>query len=93
MAQLIPNEFSSYALTPEEELAGRLITQSQKMAIQNQIYELSMARLRLEYTPDHHQQYLQAEAENKGQIQALRFLLELSEDAEEKMLESIDSQQ
>jgi hypothetical protein len=90
MAQLISNELSSYALTPEEELAGRLLTDNQKMVIQNQIYELSMTRLRLEYTPDHHQQYLQAEAENKGQIQALKFLLELSEAAEEKILEGMD---
>ena len=53
------------------------------MCIQNQICALAEEKSELEYSDEHKTQFLQQEAHKKGQIQALEYLLTLSETAEE----------
>lgn len=76
------NQFQSWILTPEEFLAGGLLTIAQKQCIQNQIALVATQKINLSFTPDKFQEFLQQEAHLRGQIDALSYLLTLSEEAE-----------
>ena len=85
MASLIPNSFSSYDLTEEEEIQGNLLTQVQKQVIQNNIVNLAEEKINLVLDPTLSTEYVQREAGLAGQIAALRYRLELSESTEEML--------
>lgn len=78
---LIPNSFSSYKLSEQEILAGSILSPLQQMCIQNQISALAEEKLSLQFTPNDVNQFLQKEAELQGQINALKYLITLSENA------------
>ena len=77
----IPNSFTSYALTPEEFKEGSVLNHNQLMCIQNQIAQLAEQKLSLKYNPANPMEFLQMEAELQGGLNALRYLLTLSENA------------
>ena len=83
MAILNPtNQFQSWTLTPEEFLQGGLLTILQKQVIQNQIASVATQKINLTFTPAQPLEYAQQEAHLRGQIDALSYLLTLSEEAE-----------
>ena len=82
MAHLIPNDFSSYQLTEQEELEGAILTITQKQVIQNYLSAAAMEKNGLEYDSEDNLKFVQQEASLKGQIDAYRFILDSSEAAE-----------
>ena len=76
------NQFQSWNLTPEEFLQGGLLTSLQKQVIQNQIASVATQKINLTFTPAQPLEYAQQEAHLRGQIDALSYLLTLSEQAE-----------
>jgi hypothetical protein len=83
MAHLIPNDFSAYQLTQQEELEGSILTITQKQVIQNYLAAAASEKIGLEYNPEHKERFAQQEASLKGQIDAYRFILAASDSAEE----------
>ena len=76
------NQFQSWKLTPEEFLQGGVLTTTQKQVIQNQIASVATQKINLPFTPDKPMEFAQQEAHLRGQIDALSYLLTLSEEAE-----------
>jgi hypothetical protein len=76
------NQFQSWILSPEEFLQGGLLTTLQKQVIQNQIASVATQKINLEFTPSDPLKFAQQEAGLRGQIEALSYLLTLSEAAE-----------
>ncbi len=85
MANLIPNDFSSYYLTEQEELEGSILTITQKQVIQNYLAAAASEKIGLEYDPEVKERFVQQEASLKGQIDAYRFILAASDAAEESL--------
>lgn len=79
------NQFQSWNLSPEEFLAGGLLTTTQKQCIQNQIASVATQKINLSFTPADPLSFAQQEAHLRGQIDALSYLLTLSEEAESQL--------
>ena len=82
---MIANSFVSYALTTAEEQAGTILSQPQKMVLQNKLCQLAETKLRLTFDPDNIQKYLQEEAELQGQLGILTWILESSSQVESQL--------
>lgn len=76
------NQFQSWTLSPEEFLQGGLLTALQKQVIQNQIASVATQKINLAFMPADPLSFAQQEAHLRGQIDALSYLLTLSEQAE-----------
>ena len=83
MSTIIPNDFTSYALTDEETIQGTILTITQKQVIQNQIAVAAMTKVALEPDADSYTEFLQQEAHLRGTIDALKYLIDLSDASEE----------
>jgi len=79
------NQFQSWTLSPEEFLQGGILTSLQKQVIQNQIASVATQKINLSFTPSQPLEYAQQEAHLRGQIDALSYLLTLSEEAERQL--------
>ncbi len=86
MAHLIPNDFSSYQLTEQEEMEGSILTITQKQVIQNYLSAAASEKIGLEIDPENKEKFIQQEASLKGQIDAYRFILSASDAAEELLI-------
>ena len=91
MAHLINNSFSTYELTNQEELEGSILSITQKQVIQNQIAMFAERKIAIRYDPSDPVVFAQEEAECKGAIDALKWLVAISTTAEEAM--TYDEQQ
>ena len=79
MAFLNPeSSFQAWVLTTKEFQQGSLLTLTQKQCIQNQVVQLAEERLALNYDAQNPSAFLQREAEIKGAIGALKYLLNVS---------------
>ncbi len=76
--------FQSWVLSPEEFSQGSILTSLQKRCIQNQIWQAAIKRLNIKYDPALPMEFLQEEAELKGVISALQFLLDNSTQQEKQ---------
>ena len=76
--QLLPNKFSSYNLTEAQALEGSKLTTLQMMNIQNQISNLAITRTNLVLDMSDPISFAQEEAQLKGEMSALQFLLDAS---------------
>ncbi len=86
MAHLdLNNPFQSWVLTPEELLAGSALALTQRQVIQNQISQLSLQKNALKFDTVNPAGYAQQEAYLRGQIDALTYLLRVSEEAERQL--------
>ena len=86
MAHLSPESpFQSWILTPKEADNGTILSISQKQCIQNQICLLSIQKNNLEFNPEHPMLFMQTEAEIRGQINALQYLIALSNEVESRI--------
>lgn len=85
MSTLLPNSFSSYDLTLNEQLIGSVLTNTQIEVIQNEIALLAEEKLQLKLNPDNPQQFIQRESYMRGQIDQLQFTLAKSTSAVEQL--------
>lgn len=85
MAFLSPeNQFQHWVMSEEETLQGAILTITQKQCIQNQVADLAHERISLTIDPTNIQLTVQRDAELKGQITALQYLIDLSNAAEKQ---------
>ncbi len=82
MAHLISNTFSSYSLLPEEEESGQLLSDLQKMVIQNKLAMIAADKLKIEFNPLSPLEFAQQEAYLRGQLDALQWQLDVSQEVE-----------
>ena len=85
MAELIPNEFTSYKLNEQEELEGSIFTITQKHVLHNLLAVNAAEKLIIEYDPEKPLTFVQEEAYKRGAIEILRFILASSEAATEAL--------
>lgn len=81
------NSFISWNFTDEEEYSAKILTGLQKQGIQNLISKAAHDRLALDYDPNNHQKFIQDESFLKGQIAVLTYMLDISDQMEEDLLE------
>lgn len=87
MALLDPtSSYQKWTLTPQELAQGSILSITQKQCIQNQIAQAAERRLSLNLDPNNVIQFAQEEAEIKGTIQALQYLMTLSDAMEQEIL-------
>jgi hypothetical protein len=86
MATLAANDFSSYVLTEEEIIQGQILTIAQEQVIQNQLSDCAMEKIALPYDPNNTTAFAQQEAYKRGQMDALRYILDCSLAAKEMQL-------
>ena len=73
------NNFSSYILTDEEQLEGQKLTITQTQVIQNLMSSYAEEKLHLTVDPNNTIVFIQQEADLKGKIEVLNYLLDLSD--------------
>lgn len=76
------SSFIRYTFTDDERIVGSILTTLHKHLIQNQIAEAAEQRINLNIDPLNPLSTVQQEAELKGRILALKYLLDLSDSAE-----------
>lgn len=76
MAMLIPNTFSSYVLTPEEDLTGSTFTFLQLCVLRNKLAQVAQDKLNLEFDVTCPNKFIQHEAYLKGQLDTIQWLLD-----------------
>lgn len=84
MGNIIPNSFTSYDLTPEEVQIGSIFTGLQKQVLQNYLATYAEERLQLDFDPLNPHNFAQQEAEKKGVIQFIQYILQMSDTAAEE---------
>lgn len=87
----LSTSFVSYVMSQDEISIGSVLTTLQKQCIQNQICSLAEQKLALKYSPENAMLFLQQEAELQGQLNALKYLIILSESAEASLIQSANS--
>jgi hypothetical protein len=94
MATLNPNSsFQSWALTEVEHTQGSILSLLNKQCLQNQICQLAEERIALSIDPSNPLPFIQKDAELKGSILALQYLITLSNAAEEKVARPTNPQE
>lgn len=83
MAHLIANTFSAYAMTEDDVIQSSILTIDQEQNIQNQISLLAERKIAYQPSSTNFDEYIQKEAYYRGQIDALKHLLECSKSAVE----------
>ena len=87
MAEQLPNRFSSFALTAEEELRGSVYSTEQKWVLQNKLAETAMIKTALTYDPEHPLLFAQEEAGHAAELLFIEYLLDTSDAAEQAIME------
>lgn len=77
----IPNPFTQYEMSPEEESQSKILSFEQRANIQNHLSRCAQAKLELIYDSNNPVSSMQAEAEIQGQIGILKLILQEDEDA------------
>lgn len=85
--QIIPNSFTTYALTEEDALTGSVFTPLQKQVLNNHLASLAEEKLTLEFDVNNDKSFIQQEAYKTGQIKLLQYLLDNSQ-ANQELLEN-----
>jgi len=81
MATIIPNAFTSYQLTEEEQLQGQILTLQQTQVLQNERARLAEEKLLLAIDPNDTLASAQEEAYKIGQLELIAWILECSDAA------------
>lgn len=87
-----PNTFTTYKLTPAELTSGSILTIFQLAVIQNQISELAEQKLNVVYDPANHSDYGIQLAFKSGQMAALQYLVDVSEEVSKQLANPTASQ-
>jgi len=78
MSEMIPNTFTSYNLSEQEELQGSIFTSLQLQVLQNALASVAEEKINLEYDPKHPEVFLQKEAGLQGQLATYNYLIDKS---------------
>jgi len=78
MARQLPNSFTRYQLSEEEQLKGQILTTENAHFIQNLISDAAESKLAMKFDPNNPLHFAQQEAELTGQIGVLKALLDFS---------------
>jgi hypothetical protein len=82
MSTLVSNTFSSYQLTREEDISGRILNTQQKQVLQNQLSSIATDKLNLIFNPKEPEDYAMQVAYKQGQLDLINYLLAESEETE-----------
>lgn len=85
MPILVPHSFNSYQFSEQELAAASILTADQEALIQNDIAAVAEQILSEKYNPSRHQDFIQNDAFNKGQMAAFRFILLRSQETKEQL--------
>ena len=84
MAKIIPSRFCAVEFeTDLEAKQASILTGPQKMWLQYNLANLTNEKIAMEFTPNDLTTFLQREAELKGQIGIIQYLLDCSQTAED----------
>lgn len=83
----IPNEFTSYELTNEEELLARTLSTLQEAAIRNELSVCATQKLNVQFDVANPAAFGTTVAYIDGQIAALRWLLASSDAAKQQAIQ------
>jgi len=89
MAQLIPNTFSSFSLTPEEEESGSVLNGYQKMVLQNKLSQIATQKINEVYDPLKPLIFVQQIGYLQGQLDIISWLLDSSNTIEEEIAKRV----
>ena len=78
MAELVVNNFAAWRLSEEEEREGSIFTITQAQVLQNELSIAAEELLALKYTPEEPLKYTQQEAEKRGKLEFIQYLLDRS---------------
>lgn len=79
MARIVPNTFTTYELSSEEQKAGYTLTTANLQTIQNLISTAAQLKVNLTFDPDNPSKFLQEEARLNGEIRILSYLVECND--------------
>ncbi len=86
MATIIENEFTQYSQSEQETLAGCTFTIDQLQFLQSQIAMIAQSRIALVPDPNNYAEFIQKEANYKGQMDAYKYLLDCHVSSQEQLL-------
>lgn len=92
MSNIAINTFTQFNLTEHEQLSGTLMSNEQKMFVQNQLAVIAEQRLALVPDPLNYAVFIQTEAHLKGQMDAYKYLLDCSTASEQAVLAAQQTQ-
>ena len=78
MARLIPNAFSSWELTENEEHQGSMFTITQLQVLQNTLSNIANEKIMLIFDTSKPEAFIQDNAYKDGQIEILTWLIDTS---------------
>lgn len=78
MATIVTNSFTSFQLSTQEEEAGSILSELQKMVLQTKLSGIAEEKLNLAFDPLNPQGFIQREAELTGQMNIIKWLLDTS---------------
>jgi len=78
MAELVPNSFTTYALTEHDVLEGSIYTTLQLQVLQNTLAAYAEEKIALDYDSEHPLLFAQNEASLKAKIELLTYMIEAS---------------
>lgn len=77
--QLLPNTFTLYSFTSEEEIIANTFSEIQLARLRNELALVAQEKVNLKYDPEHPMQFLQQEAELQGKMGVLNYLIQAHE--------------
>lgn len=86
MSQLTSSTFAKYSFTTQEQILSVVLTTLQKENILTQIATIAELRLALVPDPNNYAEFIQTESHYKGQMDALKYLIDCSDAAQEQVL-------
>jgi hypothetical protein len=95
--RLVPDVYDSLfvytPLTEEVELKGQLLSPENTLVIRNERAKIAEQKVRMDFNPSNAEHYIQTEAQLKGQIQMLDWLLDIDKAAREIIQSKISQEQ
>ena len=85
MAQLIPNSFSTFSLSADEEESGQVLNLNQKMVLQNKHAAIATQKLNQVFNPADVTDFGIQTAYLQAQLDLINWLLETSSEVEEQI--------
>lgn len=85
MAKQLPNSFTAYELTTEEQLNGQILNTSQELVLQTEMSTIAEQLLVLDFDPVTPTKFAQDEAFLRGQLSVYRLLIDRSPEASQQL--------
>ena len=92
MAIQTTSKFTRYAITPEEEISGNILTGAQKYVIQNERSSIAEQILSLKFDPLNSTDFAIQHSYLTGQLSVYDLLIDRSDECEKLMLQAARDQ-